>query len=168
VVGLVEKCAKWTIAELPSLNTWSSSTGRAVLLGDAAHAMSPHAAQGGAMAIEDAAVLDECLRFFDTNLSVAVKAYEAIRRPRVERVQEIARGNGDMFVLPDGQEQEQRDVHFLALMDTYDFELEKIGREGLKAKAKPKADMNATWPSPAALMWLHGYDAVEEVSWFEF
>lgn len=166
LVGLVDKCAKWTIAELPPLKTWSSCSGRAVLLGDSAHAMSPHAAQGGAMAIEDAAVLGECLSFFYTDLLTAVKAYEAIRRPRVERVQEIARGNGDLFVLPDGPEQEQRDAQFLALMNTYDRELEALGREGLKGKAKAEADMNAPWPSPSALMWLHGYDAVEKVFCF--
>jgi 2-polyprenyl-6-methoxyphenol hydroxylase-like FAD-dependent oxidoreductase len=59
--GLVDACAKWTIAEVPELDRLSSSSGRSVLLGDSAHAMSPHLAQGCAMAFEDAAVLGRVL-----------------------------------------------------------------------------------------------------------
>ena len=166
LVKLVESCAKWTIAELHPLKTWSSHSGKTILLGDAAHAMSPHAAQGSAMAIEDAAVLAECLSRFSTpeDLPAAAQAYQAIRRPRVEQVQRIARGNGAMWVLPDGPEQEARDKRARAITESHDQELQKIGREGLRAKPKPRPDINAKWPEAAALMWLHGYDAVAEVS----
>ncbi len=166
VIDLVEDCAKWTIAEIRPLKTWASHSGKTVLLGDAAHAMSPHAAQGSAMAIEDAAVLGECLSHFKIpeELSAATDAYQAIRRPRVEHVQEIARGNGDMWVMPDGTEQQARDTRSKEMMGKYDQELKKIGREGMRAKPKPLPDMNGKWPEAAALMWLHGYDAIKEVS----
>ncbi|HWM27053.1 MAG TPA: FAD-dependent monooxygenase [Woeseiaceae bacterium] len=63
------------------LNSWSR--GRAVLIGDAAHAMSPNMAQGAAMAIEDALVLAECLAE-QPGIGTALSAYEARRRPRVD------------------------------------------------------------------------------------
>ena len=166
LVNLVDSCAKWTIAEIRPLRTWSSHSGRTVLLGDAAHAMSPHAAQGSAMAIEDAAVLGECLSYFTTpeDLPAAAKAYQAMRKPRVEHVQEIAKGNGAMWVLPDGAEQDARDKRSKHSMEVYDQELKKIGREGTRAKPKTQPDMNGKWPEPAALMWLHGFDTITEVS----
>src|SRR5262245_13188438 len=52
-------CHKWAILEREPLARWSQ--GRVVLLGDAAHPMTPYMAQGGATAIEDAAVLARCL-----------------------------------------------------------------------------------------------------------
>ena len=87
--GLAERCAKWATGELPPLSTWKSATGKAVLIGDVAHAATPHAAQGGAQALEDAAVLGECHSRVETrnDLHKAVAAYEAIRKPRCERVQ---------------------------------------------------------------------------------
>jgi FAD-dependent urate hydroxylase len=65
------------------LDGWSR--GRALLIGDAAHAMNPSMAQGAAMAIEDALVLAECLSRQD-NIGLAVSAYEARRRRRVQWV----------------------------------------------------------------------------------
>lgn len=62
------------------LNNWSR--GRALLVGDAAHAMSPNMAQGAAMAIEDALVLTECLSE-QPSIETALSAYEARRRPRL-------------------------------------------------------------------------------------
>lgn len=62
------------------LDNWSR--GRALLVGDAAHAMSPNMAQGAAMAAEDAIVLAECLSE-QSGMETALSAYEARRRPRI-------------------------------------------------------------------------------------
>src|SRR5262249_4967484 len=62
-----------------SLDSWHC--GRAVLIGDAAHASSPMMGQGGCMAMEDALVLAEALSSFD-NLADALAAYSARRRPQ--------------------------------------------------------------------------------------
>lgn len=56
-----------------------------VLVGDAAHAMTPNLGQGAAMAIEDAAVLSEELERSDPVTAAA--RYEARRRPRVDSLQ---------------------------------------------------------------------------------
>lgn len=74
--------AGWTTHDLPTVPVWHDD--RIVLVGDAAHAMSPTSGQGASMAIEDAVVLGQCLR--DLPLPQALARYEALRRPRVQRI----------------------------------------------------------------------------------
>jgi salicylate hydroxylase len=73
------------------------------LVGDAAHAMLPFAAQGAGMAIEDAAVLAGCLGETQSErgptVPVALKRYERLRRVRVARVQRAARQAGRIYHL---------------------------------------------------------------------
>lgn len=57
----VDHCLVWKLVELPALPSWVSKNGNVVVMGDAAHAMLPFAAQGGVMDIEDGAALAECL-----------------------------------------------------------------------------------------------------------
>jgi 2-polyprenyl-6-methoxyphenol hydroxylase-like FAD-dependent oxidoreductase len=81
----------WVTYDMPSVPTWHR--GRMVLLGDAAHAVSPSAGQGASMAIEDAVVLARCLRDLP-DPAAAFQAFEATRRPRVERIVAQGRRNG--------------------------------------------------------------------------
>lgn len=61
--------------------------GRAVLLGDAAHAMTPDLGQGGCQALEDAAVLRSVLDGATTDtLLPALAAYDEKRRQRTQRL----------------------------------------------------------------------------------
>jgi 2-polyprenyl-6-methoxyphenol hydroxylase-like FAD-dependent oxidoreductase len=88
VVDRIER--SYPIFDMPPLPGWSK--GRVVLLGDAAHAIGPHAGQGASMAIEDAVVLSSCLA--DTlDYGAAFAHYEALRRPRIERVVKLTRQN---------------------------------------------------------------------------
>ncbi|MEL5953268.1 FAD-dependent monooxygenase [Streptomyces sp. CLV115] len=64
--------------------------GRIVLAGDAAHASTPHIAQGAAMAVEDALVLAESLDA-ESDVAAALGAWEARRRPRAMWVQAMSR-----------------------------------------------------------------------------
>ncbi|WP_316524512.1 FAD-dependent monooxygenase [Kitasatospora brasiliensis] len=64
--------------------------GRIVLAGDAAHASTPHLAQGAAMAVEDALVLAQSLDEADT-VPAALTAWEQRRRPRAMWVQALSR-----------------------------------------------------------------------------
>lgn len=63
--------------------------GRVVLLGDAAHAMTPNLGQGGAQAIEDACVLAESLRG-GAKIDEAFARYEHSRFPRVRWIANTA------------------------------------------------------------------------------
>lgn len=68
--------------------------GRAVLIGDAAHASSPHIAQGAAMAIEDAVVLAEIAAVSGGEVEAMLDAFEKRRYPRCKFVQELSRKVG--------------------------------------------------------------------------
>ena len=59
--------------------------GAVVLVGDAAHAMSPNMAQGAALAFEDALVLAACLAQADS-VAEAVAGFVARRHPRASWV----------------------------------------------------------------------------------
>ena len=80
-----EKLYKWALYDREPLKQWT--VGRVSLLGDAAHPMLPYLAQGACMAIEDAYVLAATLEQQSTSVTEALKAYEALRRPRTAQVQ---------------------------------------------------------------------------------
>jgi 2-polyprenyl-6-methoxyphenol hydroxylase-like FAD-dependent oxidoreductase len=70
------------------------------VLGDAAHAMLPFAAQGAGMAIEDAAVLAKTLSegaHDAAGVAAALKKYARQRRGRVARMQRLARRQGRIY-----------------------------------------------------------------------
>ncbi|MFE1555481.1 FAD-dependent monooxygenase [Streptomyces sp. NPDC058734] len=69
--------------------------GRTVLLGDAAHAMTPHLGQGACQALEDAVVLAAELAA-GPDLPAALARYDAARRPRSQAVARAARRAGRM------------------------------------------------------------------------
>lgn len=102
---------RWAMYDRDPLERWTE--GRITLLGDAAHAMLPFFAQGAAQAIEDAVVLAACLQRADaSSVPDALRHYEAIRRPRSSQVQVMSRGREVRNHLPDGPEQQQRDLQF--------------------------------------------------------
>ncbi|AMN39281.1 FAD-dependent monooxygenase [Rhodoplanes sp. Z2-YC6860] len=74
----------------PPLDRWVR--GRVALLGDACHPMVPFMAQGGAMALEDAAILSRCLAEA-ADVPAAFLAYEAVRRPRASLIQNASSNN---------------------------------------------------------------------------
>ena len=78
-----EVLGPWNTFDLPRVPVWR--TGRAVLIGDAAHAASPSSGQGASMAIEDAVVLGRCVAA-SADVPGALAAYERERRGRVEKV----------------------------------------------------------------------------------
>ncbi|RWN27171.1 MAG: FAD-binding protein [Mesorhizobium sp.] len=84
---LVEQAGPWTawpIHTVDSKQPWT--TGNMALIGDAAHAMTPFAAQGAAMAIEDAATLADIIADFPADPLAAPATWEQSRRPRVAQV----------------------------------------------------------------------------------
>ncbi len=87
---------KWPLYSTDSSGIWVD--GRMAVLGDAAHAMLPFLAQGGAMAIEDAWVLAKNLATND-DVPAALLAYEEERRTRVDKVIAAALENGRIYHL---------------------------------------------------------------------
>ena len=101
MIGAVDEWRKWALFTLPHRGRWTD--GAIALLGDAAHAMLPFAAQGAGMAIEDAAVLAKCLREAAgetaANIPDALRRYERLRRARVGRITRAARRSGLVYHL---------------------------------------------------------------------
>lgn len=83
----------WPIYDRERNDCWTG--GRIALLGDACHPMRPYMAAGGAMAVEDAAILSRCIASCD-DIDVAFKTYEKTRIARVADVQRISIENSWM------------------------------------------------------------------------
>ncbi|MFG2720606.1 FAD-dependent monooxygenase [Streptomyces sp. NPDC048416] len=73
----------------------SYAAGRIVLLGDAAHAMTPNLGQGACQALEDAVTLAAALGA-ESTVEAALARYDAERRPRSQAVARAARQAGRM------------------------------------------------------------------------
>ncbi|KAJ5154711.1 uncharacterized protein N7500_010150 [Penicillium coprophilum] len=93
--------SQWAIFEHPHISTYAQS--RVAIMGDAAHASTPHQGAGAGQAIEDAHVLAELLS--DSRVGsvdgvvAAFKAYDDIRRPRSQRVVTSSKENADILCL---------------------------------------------------------------------
>ncbi|MEW6543241.1 MAG: NAD(P)/FAD-dependent oxidoreductase [Nitrospirota bacterium] len=94
--GVVSSLKGWEqTAYMPTgrvrARTWVADG--AALIGDAAHAMNPHASQGRMQAMVDAMTLADlvpsCLERGDWSAQ-ALRAYEGLRRPQVEMLQRMA------------------------------------------------------------------------------
>jgi salicylate hydroxylase len=113
ILGAVGEVFRWALLDRPPLDPWSH--GRVTLMGDACHPMLPFMAQGAAQAIEDAATLAICLKdVVHSRIPEALQRYEALRRPRTTKVQEISLANATTFHLPDGPKQQERDAQMSA------------------------------------------------------
>jgi 2-polyprenyl-6-methoxyphenol hydroxylase-like FAD-dependent oxidoreductase len=66
-----------------------------VLLGDAAHPMTPNLGQGGGQAVEDAVVLARCLTS-EADVHAALARYQALRIPRANGFVRQARQLGQI------------------------------------------------------------------------
>ena len=87
-------CYKWALFDRYPLASWS--VGRVALLGDACHPTLPFLAQGAAMAIEDAAIMADCLERCE-EIGVGLKLYESLRKKRTTRIQFLSRQNATIF-----------------------------------------------------------------------
>lgn len=130
IIAAADTCFVWALFDREPLPRWS--VGRTTLLGDACHPMYPFMGQGAAQAIEDGATLAACLVAGGADDPAgSLRRYEALRRPRVTRLQDMSRANKTRFHLPDGPAQEARDAEWARAVDR----------------------------SPDALRWLYEFDA---------
>ncbi|MGP3977329.1 FAD-dependent monooxygenase [Streptomyces sp. 8N114] len=97
----------YPIYDMPSLRTWHK--GRVCLVGDAAHATSPHVGQGASMAMEDAIVLAKCLRDL-SDTEGAFAAFQGIRKGRVEKIIKEGRKTGNQKAATNGFQRAVRDL----------------------------------------------------------
>ncbi|KAK4543396.1 hypothetical protein LTR36_005539 [Oleoguttula mirabilis] len=165
VCSYVDDCAKWTLGDLPPIESYVSSSGRFVLVGDAAHAIVPHLGSGAAMALEDAAALAEFVSAIKDHdeLAALMHAYHDFRQPRIESIRKMAYGNQVFLTMEDGPGQEERDKLWAAMTSKWKTELKDLGEEGLKTRPKPTPDPSAqSLRTPEGREFLYGYDVVAE------
>ncbi|KAK0109408.1 hypothetical protein ONS95_002106 [Cadophora gregata] len=90
---------KWALFDTLPLPTFYKAN--VALLGDSAHATLPHQGSGAGQAVEDALILAEVLADVNTktaaDIPMAFKAYDAIRRPRSQKVVKTSRQAGEMY-----------------------------------------------------------------------
>ncbi|EHY60667.1 FAD-dependent monooxygenase OpS4 [Exophiala dermatitidis] len=110
ILELVNYTQKWPLLVLPPMKTWSNEHKNVVLLGDAAHCMQNHMAQGAATAMEDGAflgtVIGEVVRG-TISLSEAIGLYEKKRIPRAWTKQQASFVSGTINMAV-GEEAERR------------------------------------------------------------
>ena len=92
LIDALEQIVVTATLDVATLPTWSR--GRTVLIGDAAHATSPHAGQGASIALEDAYRFVAALQSWQ-DLGTAFQHFEQERRPRAEKIVALARRNGN-------------------------------------------------------------------------
>ncbi|KAJ7165085.1 hypothetical protein C8R46DRAFT_1098142 [Mycena filopes] len=112
LLALVTDTLIWPLFDRDPLDTWIHPRGKVALLGDACHPMLPYRAQGSAMAIEDAAALGVLFSRVTSRRQIRplLDAYQTLRHPRTTETQLASRLNQKIFHLPDGPEQEARDL----------------------------------------------------------
>ena len=80
-----------------------------ILVGDAAHAVSPNSGQGASMALEDTMLLAKLIRD-ESILENAFSIFEKTRRPRVEKIVLEGRKRGSDKVVVNGFQQKIREL----------------------------------------------------------
>jgi salicylate hydroxylase len=101
------ECYRWALNNRAPIRDWS--TGRATLLGDAAHPTLPFLAQGACMAIEDGAVLARAIEGAGS-VTEALQIYQRNRIDRTARVVLESTEHGGLYHMVDA-EQMRRAFH---------------------------------------------------------
>ncbi|KII86084.1 hypothetical protein PLICRDRAFT_309836 [Plicaturopsis crispa FD-325 SS-3] len=95
----LDRPSRWAVHVVDQLPTYAS--GNVALLGDAAHAMTPHCGAGAGQAIEDAYILGRFLAHPSTtlkNISAVLRAYDEIRRPFANSIVSRSRSAGHLYM----------------------------------------------------------------------
>lgn len=98
---MMEKPDVWALFDHPPAPTYYK--GRLAILGDAAHASTPHQGAGAGQAIEDAFILSNLLGQVKTanEIEKAFHAYDAVRRPRSQKVVKTSRDAAAIYEFED-------------------------------------------------------------------
>ena len=98
--GAESPIARSDVVDIDPLERWTC--GRAVMVGDAAHAMTPNQGRGASEAMQDGIVLADRLRGVDlakgSDLEPALRSFEHDRHPPTKAVQEGSRRAGKLIV----------------------------------------------------------------------
>ena len=102
ILHLIHKLDMWALFDHPPARTFYRK-GKICLLGDAAHASTPHHGAGAGMAVEDALILTKLLASISqaADLQRVFSAYDLTRRPRSQRLVASSRRIGKIYDFED-------------------------------------------------------------------
>ena len=137
IIDAMDSTFRWGIYDREPLPRWS--TDRITLLGDSAHAVTPHLGQGANQAIEDAITLAVLLRHAASGeLPTVLRRYEQLRLNRTGHVRAQARAAGLTYrsteLAPREQARRIRTILDSVEINTYDAE--RVA-ENANARATP-------------------------------
>ena len=134
VIEAMDHTFRWGIYDRAPLKTWS--TDRITLLGDAAHAVTPHLGQGANQAVEDAITLAVLLQDAQAaDIPMRLRSYEDLRIERTRQVHDGSREAGALYrsteLLPGQQAERIVAINDRLQLDTHDAE--RIANDALSA-----------------------------------
>ena len=145
IVDMVPEAQRWPLMVTGPLKTWSTPSRNVVLMGDAAHSMANHMAQGAATSMEDGAFLGKTMGEVvkgTMTIAEAVELYEKERIPNAYFKQQVSFINEAIWQLPDGPEQRARDAAMLPELN-----------------GQPFMRSPNLYGDPATVLEVYGYDA---------
>jgi len=110
--NMIPTAKRWPLLVTDPLDTWPSPQNNVVLMGDAAHSMVNHMAQGAATAMEDGAFLGRVLREVVSGRLTppeVISIYENSGMPKAHFKERISFLNGYIWHLLEGQAARNRD-----------------------------------------------------------
>ncbi len=116
MIGATEHPLRWGLFTVPQPRHWHR--GRAVLLGDAVHAMVPHHGQGANTTIEDAVTLAELLARSGAGADT-LQRYQALRQVRTRTIQLSAWATNGLLHLPDDADLAARNAKMAGFPDRF-------------------------------------------------
>ena len=99
VSALFAQVKKWQVWSLYDMPVADMASEHVALIGDAAHPILPFLAQGAALAIEDAAILADCLKQCGQDYALGLQHFSNLRLKRNKKVSRTARRNGRIYHL---------------------------------------------------------------------
>ena len=94
----------WPFLKMPKLESWYSSTGRVVILGDAAHAIPPSSGQGTNQAMEDVYALTYLLANTQPGeLLQTLQFWQELRQERIDLVYDWTTNSNNVQRLPEAE-----------------------------------------------------------------
>jgi salicylate hydroxylase len=121
IMSVMIKPDIWALYNHTPTRSYIQSHPRICLLGDAAHASTPHSGAGAGMCIEDCYILSELLTETTSvnDLEKAFKAYDEVRRPRSQKLVKESREAGMLYDLqgPTGDDLEGLEKNMMQRMN---------------------------------------------------
>ncbi|KAI5367553.1 Putative FAD-binding domain, FAD/NAD(P)-binding domain superfamily [Septoria linicola] len=163
ILKLVPSSKRWPLLGTGPLKSWSSPQKNIVLMGDAAHSMTNHMAQGAATSMEDGAFLGRVLAEVVhgvLDIPEAIKIYEEARMPRVWIKQQASFYFGGLY-MADAERAAYRDASSAGSVTGTAAMSDIHNLDSQRKVTGPDASSRSwnIWGAPETVQSIFGYDS---------